>query len=132
MMSPNSIDQFFSSPSFGVVGASSDPAKYGNRVLRAYLKHQLTAYPINPNCSDIDGLRCLASVKDLPDQTKSLSIITPPSVTEQIVREAAEKGIQNVWMQPGAESEAAVRLAQEHGMNVIADGSCVMVMLAQR
>ena len=128
---PNAIERFFKSLSFGVAGASADRSKYGNKVLRAYLEHHLIAYPINPSCEEVEGLSCLHTVEELPSETKSLSIVTPPNVTEQIVRQAVRKGIQNIWMQPGAESDEAVRLAKESGMNVIADGSCVLVVLPQ-
>ena len=56
-------------------------------------------------------------------------MITPPAVTEKVVEQAATKGIRNIWMQPGAESPRAVELCREHGINVIADGSCILVVL---
>ena len=34
-----------------------------------------------------------------------------------------------VWMQPGAESAKAVEFCRSHGINVIADGSCILVVL---
>jgi predicted CoA-binding protein len=68
-------------------------------------------------------------VRDLPVEAKSLSVITPPHVTESVVAAAAEKGIRNVWMQPGAESERAVQACEAAGINVIADGSCLLVVL---
>jgi predicted CoA-binding protein len=71
-------------------------------------------------------------VLDLPDDVRSISVITPPAVTERIVAEAIRKGIQNIWMQPGAESEASVAACEDAGINVIADGSCVLVVLGYR
>ncbi len=123
------IETFLSSPAFGVVGASADRNKYGNKVLRCYLQNLRTAIPVNPKASTIEGIEVAASVAELPEAVKSLSIITPPSVTLHVVEEAIDKGIKNVWMQPGAESNDAVRLAEENGLNVIADGSCVLVVL---
>jgi predicted CoA-binding protein len=129
MASKGQIKQFFSSPSFGVAGASNDRNKFGNKVLRKYLEHDLKAYPINPNEKVIEGLPCLKSVMDLPAETQSLSIITPSDVTEKIVREAIQKGIKNIWMQPGAQSPKAIQEAVKAGVNLIADGTCVMVQL---
>jgi len=129
MASSEQIKKFLSSPSFGVVGASRDRSKFGNRVLRKYLEHRLTAYPVNPKEKSIEGLPALKSVADLPAETRSISVITPPEITEQIVREAIQKGIENIWMQPGAESPASVQEARDHGINVIADGSCILVQL---
>ncbi len=59
-------------------------------------------------------------------------MITPPQVTEKIVAAAIAHGIENIWMQPGAESAAAVELCREQGVNVIADGSCILVVLGFR
>lgn len=123
------IDQFLSSEAFGVAGASSDRQKYGNRVLRCYLQNGKKAVPLNPRETQIEGIACVAAVADLPPTVASLSIITPPAVTEKLVAEAIAHGIRNIWMQPGAESPAAVALCRENGVNVIADGSCLLVVL---
>ena len=48
MTIPERIDEFLKGKVFGVIGASRDRAKYGNKILRCYLQHGLTAYPINP------------------------------------------------------------------------------------
>ena len=126
------IETFLTSPAFGVVGASPDRNKYGNKVLRCYQQNIRTAIPVNPKASTIEGIEVAASVAELPAGVESISIITPPAVTYNIVEQAIEKGIKNVWMQPGAESHDAVRLAEENGLNVIADGSCVLVVLGYR
>jgi predicted CoA-binding protein len=80
----------------------------------------------------IEGADCVASVLDLPDDVTSISVITPPAVTERVVEHAISKGIQNVWMQPGAENEASVEACRRAGINVIADGSCLLVVLGYR
>lgn len=123
------IDLFLQSEAFGVVGASADRHKYGNKVLRVYQEKEMRAIPVNPKEMEIEGVACVASVMDLPDEVRSISVITPPAVTEQVVEMAARKGIKNVWMQPGAESDAAVEACRRSGINVIADGSCILVVL---
>jgi uncharacterized protein len=126
------IDRFLESTAYGVVGASPRRHKYGNKVLRCYQQNGRRAIPVNPREQEIEGAACVASVLDLPDDVKSISVITPPAVTERIVQHAIRKGIENVWMQPGAESEASVEACRAAGINVIADGSCVLVVLGYR
>ena len=126
------IQRFLNSPAYGVVGASHRRHKYGNKVLRCYQQNGRQAVPVNPREQVIEGARCVASVLDLPEDVKSISIITPPAVTERVVEEAIRKGIEHVWMQPGAESERAVAACEAAGINVIADGSCVLVVLGYR
>ena len=123
------IQQFLASPAFGVVGASTNRQKYGNKVLRCYLQNGRKAIPVNPNEPEIEGIPCAAAISDLPPDALSISMITPPAVTAKLVPLALEKGIRNIWMQPGAEHPEAVALCRERGINVIADGSCVLVVL---
>jgi predicted CoA-binding protein len=129
---PDAIERFLESPAFGVVGASPRRHKYGNKVLRCYQQNGRRAIPINPREQQIEGAACVASVLDLPDDVKSISIITPPMVTERVVEQAIQKGIKHVWMQPGAESARAAAACRAAGINVIADGSCVLVVLGYR
>ncbi len=129
MVPREQIDRFLQAKRFGVVGASTDRTKYGNRVLRCYQQKGLAVVPVNPKEREIEGLSCAASVAELPDDVTSISVITPPAVTEQVVEAAIQKGIKNVWMQPGAESPKGVERCREAGINVIADGSCILVVL---
>jgi uncharacterized protein len=123
------IQQFLASPAFGVVGASTNRQKFGNKVLRCYLQNGRKAIPVNPNEPEIEGIPCAAAISDLPPDVESISMITPPAVTAKLVPLALEKGIKNIWMQPGAEHPEAVALCRERGINVIADGSCVLVVI---
>ena len=123
------IQQFLASPAFGVVGASTNRQKYGNKVLRCYLQNGKNAIPVNPNEAEIEGIPCVATISDLPANVVSISMITPPAVTAQLVPLALAKGIRNIWMQPGAEHPDAVTLCRERGVNVIADGSCLLVVM---
>lgn len=132
MVTQEQIDSFFRSQAFGVVGASTDRSKYGNRVLRCYQQNGLKAVPVNPREQEIEGVACVSEVSYLPDEVKSISVITPPRVTEQVVEDAIKKGITGIWMQPGAESAAAVKRCLETGINVIADGSCILVVKGYR
>jgi len=129
MTIPERIEAFLDAKAFGVVGASAKPYKYGNKVLRCYQQNHRTAVPVNPHEKVIEGLDCVSSVNELPGQVSSISIITPPQVTEQVVAQAISKGIRNVWMQPGAESAQAIKTCEQAGINVIADGSCLLVVL---
>ena len=123
------IDKFLKSKVFGVVGASTNRDKFGNKVLRCYQQHNLQVIPVNPKEPVIEGIPCVANVMDLPADVTSISVITPPHVTEEVVKIAIRKGIENIWIQPGAESSAAIALCRENNINVIADGSCILVVI---
>ena len=126
------IAQFFASSAFGVVGASNNRQKYGNKVLRVYLQHQKKVYPVNPHEAVIEGLNAVPRIFELPPEVKSISIITPPQITQKIVLEAISHGIKNIWMQPGAENDEAISQCKDQAINVIAGGPCILVTLGFR
>jgi hypothetical protein len=66
------------------------------------------------------------SLAELPLKPEVVDIVVPPAITEDIVRQCAALGITRVWMQPGAESEAAIQLCLDHGIAVVWD-QCAMV-----
>lgn len=117
---------------WAVAGASSDRSKYGNKVLRCYQQHGLKAYPLNPRATEIEGVRAYASLADLPEQVVGLSLITPPAISERVVKEAIAAGVKRLWFQPGAESAAAIAEAEAAGLEVIAWGPCLLVVAGYR
>ncbi len=126
------IDAFLAGDAFAVVGASRDRSKYGNKVLRAYMQRGKKVFPVNPEAEEVEGLTAYADLASLPAPVHGVSVVTPPEVTERIVEEAAAAGVGHVWMQPGAESPAALRRAEELGMGAIGGGPCALVTLGYR
>jgi predicted CoA-binding protein len=126
------IEAFLDGAPHAVVGASRDRRKYGNMVLRTYLQRGLPVYAVNPGAGEIEGLPCAPDLTSLPEPVHGISIITPPAVTESVVDEALRLGIRHLWMQPGAESTAAVARARAAGANVIPGDACILVVLGYR
>lgn len=126
------IADFLACDRFAVVGASADRHKYGNKVFRCYLQNQRDAIPVNPNVPKVEGVTTAASLTAIQPAADAVSIITPPQVTELVVAEALELGIQHFWMQPGAESPAAIAACRQAGVNLIHSGPCLLVVLGYR
>ena len=126
-----STKDFLAAKTFAVAGASRNRNKYGYKVFNALLQSGRPTVPINLTASEVDGHTAYASISDLPTPPESVSIITPPLATRKIVEAAIQAGVKNIWMQPGAEDADASRAAREAGINVIDDGSCVLVLLAR-
>lgn len=124
------IDTFLAGAPHAVVGASGNREKYGNKALRSYLQAQRAVVAINPRAGVIEGCATFASLSDVPETLYGISVITPPKITELVIAEAIELGIRNIWLQPGAESKAALRIAERAGgINLIAGGPCILVVL---
>jgi len=132
MATDQRIEQFLRGELFAVVGASANRAKYGNKVLRAYLKADRTAIPVHPSEDQIEGITAYIDLASIPEKVHGISIITPPQVTETIIDQAVKCGIEHVWIQPGAESDLALSIAEKHQINVIAGGPCILVTLQYR
>src|SRR5215213_7754857 len=95
-----------------VVGASSNRRKFGNRALRAFRQQGYTVVPINPHETEVEGLKAYASVLDVPGAIDMASLYVPPDIGEQVIGEIAKKGIAEVWLNPGAESDALIARAR--------------------
>ncbi len=126
----NSIEDFLAAKTYAVAGASARTHKYGYKVFKALLASGRQTYPLNPITDEIEGHKAYPKIADLPVVPESLSIITPPEVTRQVVADAIAAGVNNIWMQPGAEDESASQAARDAGLAVIDDGSCILVVLA--
>lgn len=127
MTDRKAIDRFLAGDSFAVIGASANREKFGNKVLRAYLQAGRRVFPVNPKADEIEGQKSYPDIATLPERVHGVSIVTPPAVTEKIVEQAADAGIRYVWMQPGAESPAAIRKAEALGLTLIHSGPCALV-----
>src|SRR5206468_10932435 len=95
-----------------VVGASSDRRKFGNRAVRAFQQQGYTVVPINPHEAEVEGLKAYASVLDVPGPVDMASLYVPPEIGELVIEEIARKGIAEVWVNPGAESDALIARAR--------------------
>ncbi|KAI1775096.1 NAD(P)-binding protein [Hypoxylon cercidicola] len=116
-MATESVKTFFKSPQFAVVGASTNPAKFGHKVFTWYHAHSLPVTPINPASPSIEtpfGVHpTVKSLADLPDpEHTSLSVITPAPVTLNVLKEAKKLNIPAVWLQPGTWDEAVIKFAR--------------------
>jgi len=110
-----------------VIGASSDRRKFGNRALRAFRQQGYTVIPINPNEREVEGLQTYASVLDVPGPIDMASFYVQPEVGERVIDEVARKGIAEVWLNPGAESDALIARARTLNLEPIVACSIVAI-----
>lgn len=81
---------------------------------------------MNPNADEILGDKCYPSLEKLPVIPDVVNVVVPPEITEQIVKTCKKLGVKNVWMQPGSESEEAIRFCEDNDIDIVY-GVCVMV-----
>lgn len=126
-MNEELIKQFLNKKNiFAVVGASKNPQKYGHQVYKDLRGAGYEVYPVNPNAEEILGDKCYSDLKNLPKKPDVVNIVVPPKVTGKIVKMCKKIGITKVWMQPGSESDAAVKFCDNNGIDVV-HGVCIMI-----
>jgi len=111
--------------SIALVGASRDPSKPSNLVLRYLVAHGFTVYPVNPSADMIEGLKCYSSLLDIPFPVDIVDIFRPSADVPAIVEQAIKKKAKAVWMQEGIVNEGAAGKALAAGLKVVMD-RCIM------
>ena len=71
-------------------------------------------------------MKCYPSLAELPEKVDVVDFVVPPQVTEKVLRECRELGLDRIWLQPGSESEAAIEFCRDNDMQVV-HSVCVMM-----
>lgn len=113
--------------SVAIIGASNDRAKFGNKAVRACLQEGYTVYPVNPKEMEIEGQAAFKSIRDVPVRPEMISVYLPPPVLLKVLPDIAAKGCDELWLNPGTESDEVLAEAERLGLNVIQACSIVGV-----
>lgn len=143
------IKEFFNQKDIAVIGSFRSKDKVAYKILLQLKEKCYNVIPVNPSLLEVEGLKCYPAVIDIPskvdpttclhtegvfDDTQTsggvtaVSIVTPPEATEKIVEDCKKKNIKYVWMQPGAESEKAIKFCNANGIKVI-HNTCLMLKI---
>ena len=109
-----------------VVGASNDPSKYGNVIVRNLAAKGYTVLPVNPREREIAGLPAFPDLASVPGPVHLVDVVTPPSVTRQVLEEAARLGLPAVWLQDGSYDDEALAVAAAAPFKTVYE-ACIMV-----
>ena len=102
-----------------IIGASSDRNKFGNKAVRAFREQGYQVYPVNPNETEIEGLCAYQKITDVPVRPAMISVYVPPPVLFKLLPEIAKKGCDELWLNPGTESDEVLAEAEHLGLNTI-------------
>ncbi len=132
-MPDNKLDEFapiFYPKTYAVIGASSDRRKFAGRVFQAAVAFGYGGrlYPVNPQESEIQGLKAYGSVKEIPEPVDFASVAVPARAVPWVVKECLEKGVRAVQVlsagfrevgDEGARLEAELTQLAEKGIRII-------------
>jgi predicted CoA-binding protein len=112
-----------------VIGASNDRSKYGNKAVRAYLSRGFRVYPVNPKEETVEGLRAYGSILDIEAEIDRATLYVPPKVGLKVIEEIAQKGVKELYINPGAESDELIDKAHKLNLEPILACSILAVGL---
>lgn len=120
------IKEFISQKKFAVIGATDNPEKYGNRIVKNLKSRGYEVYPVNPKLKELEGLSCYPGLADIPVKVDVVDFVVPPAVTEEILKQCKTLGLHRIWLQPGSESETAIAFCTANHLKVV-HSVCVMM-----
>ena len=125
------LDELFAPKSVAVIGASNRVDSVGGSLFRNILTagYQGVVYPVNPTWKSVSGVRCYASVRDLPESPDLGVVIVPAERVAGVVTELGARGTKGVVVissgfrevggeGPGREDEL-IRIAQKYRMSIV-------------
>lgn len=114
-----------------VIGASSNPLKFGNKSIRAHLRRGHEVLPVNPKEDTVEGLRCYHSISEVPGPIDRATLYVPPAVGASLMPQLAARGdVAQVWLNPGAESPEVLEAARQAGIHPIL--ACSIIDIGER
>jgi hypothetical protein len=112
---------------WAVVGANDNPEKYGNMIYKKLRAKGYKVYPVNPKYEIIEGDQCYKDLTSLPEKPEVIDMVVSPKRGIPVINEAAELGIENIWLQPGTYNDELMDLIEKKGLNAVQ--ACVLVAL---
>jgi len=90
------LDPFFHAKHIAIIGASREPGKVGNTVLKQLMGRNFKLYPVNPQAGKILGMKSYASVLQIPAEVELAVIATPGATVPTILDQCGKKKIKHV------------------------------------
>lgn len=127
---PESVAEFLRGRRIAVAGVSRAAGQAANAVYRKLRDSGYEALPVNPNASEVEGVRCYPNLGAIPGVLDGVVVATRPEVSTELVRQCGERGVPRVWLHRsfgrGSVSEAAIRECEARGIQCIAGGCPLM------
>lgn len=132
MSSLRQIEDFLSQKRVALIGVSRDPRDFSRTLFREFALRGYDIVPVNPAVSLVDDRHCYSSVGEIQPPVSAALLMTPPDVTEDIVRECVAAKVTKIWLHravgSGSVSQNAVSYCREHHVELV-EGHCPMMFL---
>lgn len=138
----NLLNYFFYPQNVAIIGASDDPKKAGNALVKNFLNYGFKGdiFPINPKAKEILGLKAYPALKDVPCDIDLAVFALPAKVVVQVIDECPPKHVKAVIVHSFGFAESSpegktyqeklVAVARAHDMKVVGP-NCQGVMCTE-
>ncbi len=123
------LNGLFKPRSVAIIGASTQPGKIGHSVVENLIngKYEGKIYPINPNASEILGLKVYPSILEVPGPVDAAVITIPAKFVRDAAEECGKKGVKGLIVITSGFSETGnheledelVETARQYGMRIL-------------
>lgn len=120
------IGEFISGKRIAIAGVSRSGKKFGNAAHKELKSRGYEVFLIHPEAKEIDGDPCYPSLSELRGKVDGVLVSLPPSQAGPVLREAADTGVQHVWLQQGAETKELLALGKELELKMVS-GKCILM-----
>lgn len=111
---------------FAIIGVSKNPDKWGFKIFNELKSKGFMVFPVNPKYDKIKDDICYLNLTSLPQKPNVVITIVLPEITFKIVKECKDLKIEKIWMQPGSESEKAIKFCKNNNIKIVANACFVM------
>jgi hypothetical protein len=111
-----------------LVGASPEPYRASNAVMRFLLEHGYQVIPVRPGVDEILGCTCVAGLDEIEGPVDIVNVFRESSAAPDLARQAAACGAKTIWLQEGVRSDEARAIAEEAGLSFV-ENTCIKKVL---
>jgi predicted CoA-binding protein len=127
---PDSIASFLQGKRFAVAGVSREGNLPANAIFKKLKASGFDVVPVNPNAATVEGATCYPNLAAIPGALDGLVIAAHPDVAAGLVKQAAARGVSQVWFHrsfgEGSFSSAALDACRAAGIVPIVGGCPLM------
>lgn len=120
------INAFLKHHRIALVGVSRDPKKFGSQIMKHLLERDFDVIPVHPEVASIQGKNCVPDIASLPDDVKSVCLALPKDKTDAVLKQAVEKGMEQIWIQQFSDGPETLAIIKESNANVVT-GRCIFM-----
>lgn len=119
-----------SARTIAMVGASSNPERASNGIMKRLQRVGYRVIPVNPRETEVLGEKSYASLSEVPEPIDIVDVFRRSEETAPIADEAVAVGAKVLWLQSGVSSTEAARRAAAGGLTVVMDNCIGQTLLA--